>query len=101
MNGDTAWKVPRSDLFRINSEFHEIIVGWSRNHFLIDSLQRVNRLRRLIEYRLSVDRSRQKSICEEHLHILDLLETGDFAEASVFLRQHIEDAMTVKSARVG
>ena len=101
MSGDSAWKVPRSELFRINSEFHEIIVGCSHNQFLIDSLQRVNRLRRLIEYRLSVDRSRQRSICEEHLHILDLLEVGDLAVASAFLRRHIEDAMAVKSVRVG
>jgi DNA-binding GntR family transcriptional regulator len=101
MSGDTAWKVSRSEIFRINSQFHEIIVGCSHNQFLIDALQRVNRLRRLIEYRLSVDRSRQKSICEEHIEILDLLESGDFAAASVFLRKHIEDAMTTKSVRVG
>jgi DNA-binding GntR family transcriptional regulator len=100
MKGDTAL-VPRSELFRINSEFHEIVVGWSHNQFFIDSLARVNRLRRLIEYRLSVDRSRQKSICEEHLHILDLLQNGDVAKASTFLRKHIEDAMAVKSVRVG
>lgn len=101
MKGDTALKVPRSELFKINSEFHEVIIGWSRNQFLIDSLARVNRLRRLIEYRLSVDRSRQKNICEEHLHILDLLQQGDTAKASTFLRKHIEDAMATKSVRVG
>lgn len=100
MSGDTAWKVSKSELFRTNSEFHEVIVGCSRNPFLVDALHKMNRLRRLIEYRLTADRSRQKNICEEHLHILDLLEQGELTAASAFLRKHIEDAMRIKAAKV-
>lgn len=101
MSGDTALRVSRAELFKINSQFHEIIVACSHNQFLIDALQRVNRVRRLIEYRLSVDRSRQQQICREHIEILDLLERGDFDGASAYLRTHIEDAMTKKAVRIG
>jgi DNA-binding GntR family transcriptional regulator len=57
----------------------------------------VNRLRRLIEYRVTVDRSRLNRQCREHLKLLDLLEAGNFAEASAFLRQHIQGANILKS----
>jgi DNA-binding GntR family transcriptional regulator len=100
MSGDTAWKVSKSALFRINSEFHEVIVGCSHNPFLIDALEKMNRLRRLIEYRLTTDRSRQKKICQEHLHILNLLERGELTAASAFLRKHIEDAIRIKAPKV-
>jgi len=42
----------RADLFKINSELHETIVACSRNEFFLDSIKRINRLRRLIEYRV-------------------------------------------------
>jgi len=57
-------------------------------------------LRRLIEYRVTVDRSRLNRQCREHLKILDLLEAGDAAAASAFLRKHIEGANLLKSPGV-
>ncbi len=92
----------RAQLFDINSRFHEMIVGWSGNHFFLDSLRRINRLRRLVEYRVTVDRARLKRQCEEHLAVLDHLEKGNAAAAADFLRWHIDNAWTVKegSARL-
>ena len=90
----------RAQLFDINSSFHEMIVGWSRNHFFLDSLRRINRLRRLVEYRVTIDRARLKRQCEEHLVVLDHLERGDAAAAADFLRWHIGYAWTVKEGWV-
>jgi DNA-binding GntR family transcriptional regulator len=93
-------RISRPRLFKINTELHEMIVACSGNEFFVDALKRVNRLRRLIEYRLTVDRSRLTRQCREHLKLLDLLEEGNVTEASAFLRRHIEGANTLKSPGV-
>jgi DNA-binding GntR family transcriptional regulator len=69
--------------------FHETIVGASGNPFLLDTVKRINRLRRLLSYRSMLDRSRYREQCEEHLYILDLLEAEKNEEASEALRQHL------------
>lgn len=85
-----------AETHRIGAEFHEGIMSGSRNPFLIESLRRVNRMRRLIEYRAHVDRSRLVRICEEHLRILDLIEAGALEEASAFLRVHLQSSRLAK-----
>jgi DNA-binding GntR family transcriptional regulator len=87
-----------AETHRIGAEFHEGIVSGSGNPFLIESLKRVNRMRRLIEYRAHLDRSRLVRICEEHLHILDLIEAGAMEEASAFLRVHLQGSRLAKGA---
>jgi DNA-binding GntR family transcriptional regulator len=94
-------RASRTELFDANSEFHEMLVRCSGNAFFLDGLRRMNRLRRLIEYRISVDRSRLPLQCREHLHILTLLERGLQQEASDFLRMHIEGASAIKSPLLG
>ena len=86
----------RSHTFQIGSTFHETIVAAAQNPFLLDAIRRVNRLRRLMEYRLTTGRSRMIQQCKEHLALLDILETRNYLEASVFLRQHLEGAQTQK-----
>lgn len=93
-------RLSRAQLFKINSELHETIVGCGGNEFFLDAIKRVNRLRRLIEYRVTLDRSRLTRQCHEHLEILDLLETGKVKEASTYLRRHIEGANSLKSPGV-
>ena len=94
-------RLSRAHLFKVNSELHETIVGCSGNEFFLDSIKRVNRLRRLIEYRVTtLDRSRLTRQCREHLEILDLLEAGKNQEASAYLRRHIEGASSLKSPSV-
>lgn len=90
-------RLSRSQLFQVNSQFHEMIVACSHNEFFLDAVKRMNRLRRLMEYRLAVDRSRLTGQCREHLAILDRLESGDRAEAAEYLRAHIEGARRIKS----
>ena len=78
-----------------------MIVACSQNEFFVDAIKRINRLRRLMEYRLAVDRRRLTRQCREHLEILDRLETGVPAVAAEFLREHIESARRIKTQLVG
>lgn len=88
--------LPRTRLFEINSTFHEVVVSWSNNSFFLDALRRINRLRRLMEYRVGGGRGRLKAQCEEHIAILDLLEAGEREEAARFMRTHIDRAWQSK-----
>jgi len=97
LDGDLR-RLPRARLFAANSGFHERIIAWSGNPFFLDALRRVNRVRRLIEYRLTVDRSRLDRQCREHLELLDILESGDLVTAAAFLRVHIGTARQIKMA---
>lgn len=91
----------RSHLFRVNSEFHEMLAACSHNEFFLDALKRVNRLRRLVEFRITVDRSRLPLQTREHLQLLDLVEAGKREKAAEFLRQHILGASAIKTPHLG
>jgi DNA-binding GntR family transcriptional regulator len=69
--------------------FHEALVEGSGNPFFIDTIRRVNRVRRLLSYRSTQDRRRYKQHCEQHLHILELLEQHRNEEAADALREHL------------
>lgn len=79
------------------SLFHEEIIKLSGNPFFHIALQRVNRMRRLMEYRAQIDRERLVEQCTEHLEILDLLERGLIVDASYKMRQHLSGALKRKS----
>ncbi len=69
--------------------FHESLVEASGNPFFIDTIRRVNRVRRLISYRSMQDRQRYKAHCLQHLKILDLIEKERHADAADALRKHL------------
>jgi DNA-binding GntR family transcriptional regulator len=73
--------------------FHESLVEGSGNAFFIDTIRRVNRVRRLLSYRSMQDRSRYKEHCQQHLHLLDLLERGRNDEASKAMHQHLSSTL--------
>ncbi len=89
-------KWPRGELFRAGADFHEALVAAANNSFLLDALRNLNQLRRLVEYRVNMDRTRLYRQCEEHLMLLDLIEAGDRVEASYKLRQHLDVARSIK-----
>ncbi|NUP16709.1 MAG: GntR family transcriptional regulator [Streptomyces sp.] len=89
--------LPRAELFQVNASFHEMLVGCSGNQFLLDAVRRQNRLRRLIEYRHQIDRSRLANQAREHLRLLDLVESGDRKEASAFLSTHLDKVRSIKT----
>jgi DNA-binding GntR family transcriptional regulator len=69
--------------------FHESLVDASGNPFFIDTIRRVNRVRRLISYRSMQDRKRYTEHCHQHLRLLDLLEAGRNIEAAEQMREHL------------
>ncbi|MBW9089773.1 GntR family transcriptional regulator [Rhizobium wenxiniae] len=93
--GYEAWS--RAEIFKANNEFHEMLVACSQNEFFLDAIRRINRLRRLIEYRITIDRTRLPRQTNEHLHILDLIEDGRRNEAAAFLYTHILGAGRIKT----
>ncbi len=84
------------ELYEANSRFHEIIAGFSGNRFLLQSLKRLDRLRRLVEYRVDVSRKHRRAQVEQHLEILDLIEQGDRLAAADRMRAHLEGARRKK-----
>ncbi len=73
--------------------FHESLVEGSGNPFFIDTIRRVNRVRRLLSYRSMQERSRYREHCEQHLHLLDLLERGHNDEAAQTMRVHLSSTL--------
>ncbi|RAI44334.1 GntR family transcriptional regulator [Rhodoplanes roseus] len=82
-------RVSTAALFDLNSRFHEVVIACSGNTFFVDGLRRIDRLRRLIEYRQSLDRDRAVVRCREHVRLADLLLAGRRDEASAFMREHL------------
>ena len=73
--------------------FHESLVEASGNPFFIDTIKRVNRVRRLLSYRSMQDRSRYRQHCDQHLAILDLLERERNEEAAAALSDHLRSTL--------
>lgn len=89
--------VPAESLLANGSIFHEEVIKLSGNPFFLMALQRVNRMRRLMEYRAEVNHERLVEQCTEHLEILDLLEAGENLDASHKMRKHLSGALKRKS----
>jgi DNA-binding GntR family transcriptional regulator len=73
--------------------FHESLVAGSGNPFFIDTVRRVNRVRRLLSYRSMQDRKRYVEHCKQHLHLLDLLEHDRNEEAADAMREHLTSTL--------
>lgn len=69
--------------------FHESLVEASGNPFFIDTIRRVNRVRRLISYRSMQDRKRYTEHCEQHLQVLALIAKGKRVDAAEMMRKHL------------
>jgi DNA-binding GntR family transcriptional regulator len=76
-------------LFELNTALHQTIAACSNNTFFIESLKRIDRLRRLIDYKQMLDRDTAKGRCLEHVYMVDLLLDGKRQEASDFMRSHL------------
>lgn len=73
--------------------FHESLIEASGNPFFIETIQRVNKVRRLLSYRSMRNRARYREHCEQHLEILALLEQGENEQASNALRRHLQSTL--------
>ena len=91
-------KLSPTELFSLNSQFHEVLIGFSNNPFFVDAIKKIDRVRRLLDFRSTYASNRDRLLkqCSEHLEIIDLLEKGDNATAAEFLRNHIKGALESK-----
>ncbi len=96
LNADLA-SIPAERLLRNGTSFHEELIKLSNNPYFFTAFQRVNRMRRLMEYRTEINRERINGQGGEHLQILSLLERGDIADASYLIRRHLGGALKSKS----
>jgi DNA-binding GntR family transcriptional regulator len=83
-------------MFETGVRFHEQIVSCSGNPYFLDAVRHMNRLRRLIEYRVPVDPIRLDRF-REHLEIIALLEKGGYAAASALLHDHLNRSRLKKT----
>lgn len=91
------WTVPDAKLFELNSGMHESVIECSQNIFFIDALKRVDRLRRLIDYRQMLDRDVARERCIEHIELLHLVLQGRNQDASDFMHRHLAALGPLKS----
>lgn len=90
-------KLPAFTLLESGSRFHEALIKMSQNPYFHMALVRVNRMRRLLEYRAKIDRERLLGQCQDHIEILELTAKGELAEASYAMRRHLSGALKKKS----
>jgi len=80
------------ELFEANSRFHETLAQWSNNRFVLQSVKRINQLRRLVEYRQASKRGARQTQAQEHLGILDAINQHEFLQAASLMRAHLDGA---------
>jgi len=97
IDGAVEWASP-AQLFDANAKLHETIASFSGNVFIVESLKRINRLRRLMEYKKAVDRQAAARRCKEHKVLIELLLSGQREAAADFIRLHLRDAAREKSS---
>jgi DNA-binding GntR family transcriptional regulator len=86
-----------TERYESNARLHETIASWSGNRFALQTLRRMDQLRRLAEYRQAKQRLPRRALAQEHIDILDAIERGEFLEAASLMRRHIEAARTKKA----
>lgn len=88
--------IPNEVILEYGAKFHEELIKMSGNPYFLMALQRLNQMRKLLEYKARVDRERVLANCSEHLEILDLIEQGALVDASMLLRKHLNNALDRK-----
>lgn len=89
--------LPADVLLKTGIRFHETLIELSGNPLYAMVLRQLNNMRRLIEYRSMVDRSRFHGQCTEHLRIVELVEAGDNVEAAELMKRHLSGSLARKS----
>ena len=93
-----GWRrLSQMELFEANSAFHEGLAVLSGNRFILTTVQKLNQLRRLIEYRQTLNTEQVRGQNAEHLAILDALDVGDTAKAADLMNDHLGKAKLRKA----
>lgn len=83
-------------IFEIDAEFHKMLALSCNNAFFVSAIERQSNLRRLVEYESLIETDRLLKSCQEHMEILNAIESGDTTLASLLLKQHIMIASKCK-----
>lgn len=90
-------RLSQMELFETNAEFHEGLAGLSGNRFLLSTVQKLNQLRRLVEYRQTLKTDQVRGQNAEHLAMLDALDAGDTGRAAGLMFDHLGKAKGLKA----
>lgn len=90
-------RLSQMELFETNSAFHQGLAKLSGNRFLVATVQKLNKLRRLVEYRQTLNTEQVRGQNAEHLAILDALEAGDTNRAADLMFDHLGKAKRRKA----
>jgi DNA-binding GntR family transcriptional regulator len=96
LNGGHEAMTP-TERYESNARLHETIAAWSGNRFALQTLRRLDQMRRLAEYRQAKQQLPLRALAQEHIDMLDAIERGEFLEAASLMRRHIEAARTKKA----
>ena len=95
-------KVSAAQIFEVNSNFHAIVASFSGNSFIEEVVKQQNRLRRFVEYGYKWEDPQDiQDVCQEHMAILDALESGDRKRASNLMWQHLDSASQIHEGLAG
>ncbi len=96
--GGELEKMTIGEVYQSGCEFHEEIARGAGNPFFVDSLRRVNSIRRLFAYRSFADRDGMRRHVKEHLRLLDLIEAGRQADAAQLMLRHLQRPLSTNLA---
>lgn len=94
-------------IFNLDARFHETLVNFSQNPFILNVIRQQNALRRLLEIRSYSDQTRVKAWVKEHVAIANALMDGEQAKASQLLASHLRKAdrflggLSIRTAKEG
>src|SRR3546814_670929 len=83
------------ELYAINSDFHEGLARCSGNRYLLDAVQRQNRLRSFLNIQWVNGVERVEASNDEHLAIMDALGEGKNLRAHALMKLHLDSARDV------
>jgi DNA-binding GntR family transcriptional regulator len=91
--GKRPWRDTMAvELFAMNADFHEQLARCSGNRYILDAVQRQNRLRSFLNMHWVAGGEKVTRTIEEHLAIMDRLDAGENDSASLLLKEHLSDS---------
>lgn len=83
------------ELFELNSDFHEQLARCSGNRYILDAVQRQNKLRSFLNINWVNGAGRVVDSIDEHLAILDAVGAGDNRRAHDLMSEHLSTSKNV------
>ncbi len=77
------------ELFALNTDFHEQLARCSGNRYLLDAVQRQNKLRSFLNIQWINGAERVADSIDEHLGIMDALDASDNVRACELMKAHL------------